>query len=157
MCEIKKGLIKDDETSALEQNIDTIPENKKVFLDWIKAHKSQLIFIGVSISTIIAVVLGMKNKDAIIALWDNLNEEIKKANMYTSKWFEAVTDETLSTEREKIRLAYCSSGDSFLETSRLQNLLWRFDKEMSKRAWGDEIPHAPSIHREHGWYLSNDD
>ena len=77
--------------------------------------------------------------------------------MYSTKWFETVTDDVLSAEREKVRLEYCSSGDKFSEASRLQNLLWRFDKEISKRAWGDETPHAPSIHREHGWYLSNDD
>lgn len=78
-----------------------------------KAHKTQLILVGISIPTIIAVVLGRKNKDAIKALWDQLNEEIKKANMYSSKWFESVADETLSTEREKVRLAYCSSGDNY--------------------------------------------
>ena len=127
------------------------------FVAWIKAHKKQLILVGVSIPTIIAVVLGLKNKDALKALWENLNEEIKKANMYGSKWFETVTDDVLSTEREKVRLDYCASGDNFSEASRLQNLLWRFDKEMSKRAWGDEVPHASSIHREHGWYLPNDD
>ena len=155
MSDVKKELI--DETATQEQNAEVAPETSKGFLAWVKAHKTQLILVGISIPTIIAVVLGLKNKDAIKALWDQLNEEIKKANMYTSKWFESVTDETLSTEREKVRLAYCSSGDNFSEASRLQNLLWRFDKEMSKRAWGDEIPHAPSIHREHGWYLPNDD
>ncbi len=156
MSETKKAIIK-DEITVLEQYVDTIPESKKGFLMWIKAHKIQLILIGVSIPTIIAVVLVLKNKDAIKVSWENLSEDIKKANMYTPKWFKTVTDEALSTEREKVRLAYCSSGDNFSEASRLQNLLWRFDKEMSKRAWGDEIPHAPSIHREHGWYLPNDD
>lgn len=77
--------------------------------------------------------------------------------MNSSKWFETVTDEASSTEREKVRSADCSSGDNFSETSGLQNLLWRFDKNMYKRVWGDEIPHAPSIHREHDWYLPNDD
>ena len=133
------------------------PKDRHGFVAWIKAHKKQLILVGVSIPTIIAVVLGVKNKDALKSLWEKLNEEIKKANMYSSKWFEGVTDDVLSAEREKVRLEYCSAGDNFSEASRLQNLLWRFDKEMSKRAWGDEIPHAPSIHREHGRYLPNDD
>lgn len=113
--------------------------------------------IGISIPTIIAVVLGLKNKVAIQCLWDKLSEELKKADLYSPKWFETVSDELLSTEREKVRLAYCSSGDNFSEANWLENLLRRFDKEMSKRAWGNEIPHAPSIHREHGWYLPNDD
>ena len=156
MSDVKKKLMEED-VAALEQNAENIPESKKGLLVWVKAHKTQLILVGISIPTIIAVVLGRKNKDAIKALWDQLNEEIKKANMYSSKWFESVADETLSTEREKVRLAYCSSGDNYSEASRLQNLLRRFDKEMSKRTWGDETPHASGIHREHGWYLPNDD
>ena len=139
MSEIKKEFI-EEETTVLEPEVDTLPESKKGLLTWIKAHKKEPILIGVSIPTIIAVVLGLKNKDAIKALWSQLNEEIKKANTYSSKWFETVTDEALSTEREKVRLAYCLSGDNFSEASRLQNLLWRFDKEMSKRAWAMRFP-----------------
>ena len=152
MSEKENNIVVNDEPVTEEALKD-----RKGFVAWIKDHKMQLILIGVSIPTIIAVVLGLKNKDALKALWENLNEEIKKANMYSTKWFETVTDDVLSAEREKVRLEYCSSGDNFSEASRLQNLLWRFDKEMSKRAWGDETPHAPSIHREHGWYLANDD
>ena len=152
MSEKENNIVVNDEPATEEA-----PKDRKGFVAWIKAHKKQLILVGVSIPTIIAVVLGLKNKDALKALWDNLNEEIKKSNIYSSKWFETVTDDVLSTEREKVRLDYCASGDNFSEASRLQNLLWRFDKEMSKRAWADEIPHAPSIHREHGWYLPNDD
>lgn len=156
MIDTKKKPI-ENEIDALEQDTKVSSKNRKGFLRWVTAHKTQLILVGISIPTMIAVTLGVKNKDTIKILWKQLNEEIKKANMYSSKWFETVTDETLNTEREKVRLAYCSSGNNFSEASRLQNLLWRFDKEMNKRAWGDEIPHAPSIHREHGWYLSNDD
>ena len=90
-------------------------------------------------------------------LWQNLKEEVRKANLYSSKWFENATDTELNLEREKVRLLYCSSGDDFSAACYFENLLKRFDKELSRRAWGDEIPHAPSIHREHGWYLSNDD
>lgn len=156
MSELEKAPI-ENEVDIQRQHTGTAQETHKGFLAWVKVHKTQLILIGVSIPTIIAVVLGLKNKEAIKALWSQLNEEIKKANMYSSKWFETVTDDVLSTEREKVRLDYCASGDNFSEASRLQNLLWRFDKEMSKRAWADEIPHAPGIHREHGWYLPNDD
>lgn len=156
MSDLKKAPI-ENAADIQEQHTEVAPETRKGFLAWVKVHKTQLILIGVSIPTIIAVVLGLKNKDAIKVLWNQLNEEIKKANMYSGKWFETVTDEVLDAEREKVRLEYCSSGENFSEASRLQNLLWRFDKEMSKRAWGDKIPHASSIHREHGWYLPNND
>ncbi len=140
-----------------EQELEAIPEDKKGFITWIKAHNKQLILVGISIPAIIAIVLGIKNKDAMKALLDSLKDEIKKANLYSSKWFEVATDAELDVEREKVRLAYCSSSDNFNEASRLQNLLRVFDNEMSKRAWGDKVPHGPSVHREHGWYLSNDD
>lgn len=141
-----------DEKQEINENT-----KKKSFIDWVKAHKKQLIFAGISIPTLIAIALGFKNKDALKKLWDGLKEEIESTNLYSSDWFSKATDAELDLEREKVRLAYCSSGADFSEASRLQNLLWRFDKEMSKRVWDDEIPHAPSIHREHGWYLPNDD
>ena len=140
-----------------EQELEKVSEDKNGIVTWIKAHKKQLVFIGISIPTLIAIVLGLKNKDAIKELFDYLKGEIENANLYSSKWFENATDAELDTAREKVRLDYCSSGDDFKAACSLQNLLGRFDKEMSKRAWGNENPHAPSIHREHGWYLSNDD
>ena len=140
-----------------EQELEKVSKDKNGIVTWIKAHKKQLVFIGISIPTLIAIVLGLKNKDAIKELFDNLKGEIEKANLYSSKWFKNATDAELDTAREKVRLDYCSSGDDFKAACSLQNLLGRFDKEMSKRAWGNETPHAPSIHREHGWYLPNDD
>ena len=140
-----------------EQELEKVSEDKNGIVTWIKAHKKQLVFIGISIPTLIAIVLGLKNKDAIKELFDNLKGEIEKANLYSSKWFKNATDAELDTAREKVRLDYCSSGDDFKAACSLQNLLGRFDEEMSKRAWGNETPHAPSIHREHGWYLPNDD
>ena len=140
-----------------EQELEKASEDKNGIVTWIKAHKKQLVFIGISIPTLIAIVLGLKNKDAIKELFDNLKDEIEKANLYSSKWFENATDAELDTAREKVRLDYCSSGDDFKAACSLQNLLGRFDEEMSKRAWGNETPRAPSIHREHGWYLPNDD
>lgn len=132
-------------------------DSSKGFVAWIKSHKKQLIIVSVSVPTIIAIALGIKNKDILKELWEGLKDQMEKANLYSSNWFAKSTDEELGLEREKVRLAYCSSGDDLNEAGRLQNLLLRFDNEMSKRAWGDEIPHGPSIHREHGWYLPNDD
>lgn len=130
---------------------------KQNFVNWVKKNKKSLIIAGISISALILLILGIKNKDAFLKLWKELQEKVKTANMYSAKWFESVSDTELEVEREKVRLAYCSSGENFSESCALERLLNRFDREMSKRAWGDEIPHAPSIHREHGWYLPNDD
>ena len=82
---------------------------------------------------------------------------VKSANIYSENWFKTVSDEQLDTAREEVRIQLCSSGDDFQAACSFQNLLGRFNKEMSKRAWANKTPHGPSIHREHGWYLPNDD
>ena len=66
-------------------------------------------------------------------------------------------DEELETEREKVRLDFCNPNLDTDYRINCQKVLGMFDREMSKRAWGDEKPHAPSYHSEHGWYLSSDD
>ncbi|MBE6772035.1 MAG: hypothetical protein E7547_07830 [Ruminococcaceae bacterium] len=132
-------------------------EDKRKFIAWIKSHKKQLIIAGISITTLIVIVVGIKNKSEIIKLWGALQEKIKRGGIYSSKWLETATDLELDLEREKIRVAYCSSGTDNRAASLLQNLLWRFDQEISKRAWGNKTPHAPTIHREHGWYLTNNE
>ncbi|MCC8064329.1 MAG: hypothetical protein LIO70_04475 [Clostridiales bacterium] len=152
MSNVKKSFSK-GKTTTREQNVDAAPKSKEELLAWIKANWLPLsIIFGTCIFTVIATVYGLNHKDSIRAFWNNLNETIREANMYSPKWFETASVETLYTEREKIRLAWSSSGDY-----RLDNLLRVFDKEISKKKWGDETPHAPSIHREHGWYLPNDD
>ena len=64
-----------------EQELEKVSEDKNGIVTWIKAHKKQLVFIGISIPTLIAIVLGLKNKDAIKELFDNLKGEIEKANL----------------------------------------------------------------------------
>lgn len=141
-----------DNKENKEQNIE-----KKDLLEWINIHKKKLIFIGVSIPVLIALVLAVENKSSLVKLWSELKEEIKRADLYSSKWFENATKDELNVEREKVRQAYCSASNSFKEACDLQCLLRRFDNELSKRAWGDEKPSPPSFHRENGWYLLNDD
>ena len=48
-------------------------EDKKTdFLGWIKQHKKQLILAGISISVVIGIILGAKNKDILEELWATL-------------------------------------------------------------------------------------
>jgi len=47
-------------------------EEKKGFIAWVKAHKKELITAGVSVAVIIAIILGIKNKDALLELWGSL-------------------------------------------------------------------------------------
>ena len=65
-----------------------------------------------------------------------------------------LSDEELEEEREALRLRYVSGEDQYDE-------LHRYDEEMTRRAneaYHRESPNPPAPrHREHGWYLPNDD
>ncbi|GHU53416.1 hypothetical protein FACS1894132_05510 [Clostridia bacterium] len=80
-----------------------------------------------------------------------------KNTKYSNKWFEVASDDELEVEREKVRQEYCSSGDNYSLAVGLQKLLWRFDDVMSKRSWNGSTDYGYPKHREHGWYLPNDD
>lgn len=76
---------------------------------------------------------------------------------YSDSWFKNATDDDLETEREKVRRAFCSAGSDYKLATRLQNLLWRFDSEMSKGTQDSKESTGYPKPREHGWYLPNDD
>ena len=48
-------------------------------IQWIKAHKKQLILAGIGIAAMIALVLGIKNKDTLKALWASLKGVVEPA------------------------------------------------------------------------------
>lgn len=53
-------------------------EEKKSLLLWIKEHKKQLIIAGVSIATIVGIILAIKNRESILRLWTSLKKAIEK-------------------------------------------------------------------------------
>lgn len=60
-------------------------EEKKGFIAWMKKHRKELIVTGISsITAMILVILGIKNKEAIKELWDSLEESIAKAPVISS-------------------------------------------------------------------------
>ncbi|MDT0179207.1 hypothetical protein Q9S36_03160 [Microbacterium sp. ARD31] len=72
----------------------------------------------------------------------------------------SLSDAELEEEREALRLQYVDCGDDIARADRLYNELHRYDEEMTRRAneaYERENPDATTRHREHGWYLPNDD
>ena len=113
---------------------------------FLKRHKKTIIIIAG-----IVVVTGL----SIFGIKKYVNSlPIQK---YSIEWFSDLTDEMLEAEREKVRVEFCNSGSDRIKASQLQRLLYAFDNEMSKRSWRNEKPYSPSIHREHGWYLPNNE
>jgi len=76
-----------------------------------------------------------------------------------SIFFKTASDKKLAKEREKIRVKRNSSYDD----KKYDKYFWklnRYDNEMVRRAnkkYEKEHPNAKARHREHGWYLPNDD
>lgn len=83
----------------IKQHTEETPEKNKI-IAWVKEHKSQLLFTGVSITTVILTIAGIKNKDALTNLWKSLKEQIEKGTLYSSKWFEKASLEELEKGRE---------------------------------------------------------
>lgn len=54
-------------------------EEKKGFIEWIRANKKELMIAGICIMAIIATVLLCSNRESIIALWDKLKKTLKKS------------------------------------------------------------------------------
>ena len=77
-----------DETKQQEQELEEIEDDKKGFIEWVKEHKSQLALAGVSVAALIAMVLGLKNKDSTTKLWISLKDEIEKGKPLSAKWLE---------------------------------------------------------------------
>ena len=46
------------------------------FWTWVKGHKKQLAIAGISIAALASLVLGLKNRDAIMELWAALKKNI---------------------------------------------------------------------------------
>lgn len=53
---------------------------KKSFIKWIRVHKKELIITGISSATIIGIIIGIKNKDSIIVLWESLKNRVKNSS-----------------------------------------------------------------------------
>ena len=99
------------------------------------------------------VAIGTAVTGVVLAINYLLNGE--KITKYGHKWFESISDEELDAEREQIRQDIYCNGDWSKE-----GLLNLFDNEQVRRMnekFQKEHPDAKPRHREHGWYLDNDE
>lgn len=106
----------------------------------------------INVKKILGIGAGAAVLAAVASIFAVLNSKDGFAD-----FLENASDDELEAAREKVRLDFCNPDLDDEYRTECQNRLYAFDNEMSKRAWGDETPHAPSYHREHGWYLPNDD
>lgn len=79
------------------RRLKNVEEKNKDFLSWVKEHKKQLIFGGLSITAIMGIALGLKNKDAITELWLELDKTIKKGSKRITEEISAVQVANMSS------------------------------------------------------------
>lgn len=53
-------------------------KEKGTFIKWVKAHKKELFLAGISIASLIGIIIGIKNKDSIKELWAALQKTVAK-------------------------------------------------------------------------------
>lgn len=138
-----------------KQRIDETPETNK-FIDWVKEHKIQLLFAGVSITTVLLSIVGVKNKDALADLWNSLKNQIEKGSLYSAKWFEKASLEELYEARELVQKDYNNPKLDLDYRNECWNLLNRFDNAIGKIKW-DGTEYAYPVHSSNGWHLPSDD
>ena len=118
--------------------------------------KGLLILGGLAVA---AAVLSSGNSDDEEYSSDDYSDGEESRMSFSKRWLSKATDDELDTEREKVRLRYVDAAD-INEADRLYHTLHDFDDEMITRSnakYEAENPNAQPRHREHGWYLPNDD
>lgn len=119
------------EENLKQQHLEDTPEKNSV-IAWVKEHKLQLLLAGVSITTVILAVMGIKNKDALTDLWKSLKKQIEKGALYSSKWFEKASLEELEKAREIVQKDFNNPKLDLDYRNECWNLLNRFDYAIEK-------------------------
>ena len=130
--------------------------DRKGFIGWIREHKMQLLFTGISVTTILATAIGIKNQEAMTELWKTLKTQIDKGTLYSSKWFEKADLEELEKARRIVELDYNNPNLDLDYRNYCWNLLNRFDNAIGRIKWADKEYGYP-VHSSNGYYLTSDD
>ena len=95
---------------------------KHKFVNWVKDRKKQLLIAGISVTAVIGIIIGLKNKEAIKELWENLENSLSKT---TEKLPESITivktDPQVIEEVIPVRL-YTSPQETFGVSQHIRNL-----------------------------------
>ncbi len=99
-------------------------EDRKSLIRWIKDHKKQMIIAGISIGTLILIILGIKNRAAIKAVWDSLKGVVKHPTAKAAEEVAKVVTDTPPAPASEIVTAVVSNSETLpFEVSRhIRNL-----------------------------------
>ena len=78
-------------------------EKKMKFKEWLKANKKKLLCAGISVTTILGVMIGIKNREAIMEMWEFFQETINDNSIKIS--MDIQEEKLTSTVFEKLDTA----------------------------------------------------
>ena len=99
-------------------------EERKGLIRWIKEHKKELIIAGISVATMILIVLGIKNRETLKALWDSLRKVTKEPTAKIAEPVIKVAMEMPQDSAQEVITVMTSNSDTLpFEVSRhIRNL-----------------------------------
>ena len=99
-------------------------EEREGLIQWIKEHKKELIITGISIGTLILIILGIRNRTAIKAVWDSLRKTVKHPTVNVAETISKAMVEIPQEPVKEIVTVVASYSDSIpFEVSRhIRNL-----------------------------------
>ena len=121
-----------------------------------KIMRAAMWAVVIGVPTVLAITLGIKNRDVISTAWATMQEEIKKGKPFSSKWFDHASLEELYECRDPIHEAYMNPELDQDIRNMCWNLLGRIDNKIHDlRTIGQPV--GSPVTREHGWYLLSKD
>lgn len=118
-------------------------EDRKSLIRWIKDHKKQMIIAGISIGTLILIILGIKNRAAIKAVWDSLKGVVKHPTAKAAEEVAKVVTDIPPAPASEIVTAVVSNSETLpFEVSRhIRNLPdgWHASPEKAAEALKNNI------------------
>lgn len=66
-------------------------KERKGLIRWINEHKKELIIAGISIGTLVLIILSIKNRDAIKTVWTSLRDVVKQPTTNVAETVTTVT------------------------------------------------------------------
>ena len=137
------------------QVTEELPD-KKGIVSWIKEHKAELLFAGISLTALLLTIVGIKNKEELLTLWQDLKKRLEKGAVFSSKWFEKANLDELQEARDLVQQDCLNPNldlDYRDECINLRNLI---DRAISNRRWQGKEYGYP-VHTENGWHLHSKD
>lgn len=114
-------------TNDTEDNVSS--EDIKGCFYWIKKHKKELIISGLTITAIVGIILGIKNKDELINYFNNLVESVSDSKKIKTAKVVALpinaiaeeTDTQLLNDVKEIR-TYSIPSESYIVKAHIRKL-----------------------------------